>query len=152
VVTSVNDSQESQALVDQALSEINANLIGFRRAFQVESLWMGGLTISVALGIPALGLQAWLLGTGSPLRAVLAGVVLAVVGFTVSFGWRVKRNRLFNATRTAALRLQRAGFQLYKKEKFLNSIVEATRGPLQDGMEIIDFTTVSAYELDAIMA
>lgn len=133
-------------LAEQELQEANHYLVRFEKAHHLFTLFMGGSLVSVA-ALPVLLLVNWLLGLESLFKGAVAG--FSVVGVSVVLGlwWGLQSRSLFKQVQSHCLKLQRAGFFIYKKPVFLRNVLGAARESPNSGLQILDFERLTPWDL-----
>ena len=135
-----------ESLAEQELREANGYLVLFEKAHHLYTLFMGGSLISAA-ALPLLLLVHWVLGYESITRSAIAGTTVVGAGFALGFWWRLRSMTLFKHIQSRCLKLQRAGFFIFKKPVFLRNVIgAATEAPNED-LQILDFERLTAWEL-----
>ncbi len=133
-------------LIEEELREVNTVFSRYENAHRNCALFMGGSLVSSA-ALPVLVLVCWLLGSTSILRGALVGGACLLIGFALAFWWRFRRGRLFSEIQVRCLKLQRAGYAVFKKPVFLHNEISATTEALASDREGLDFAKLNADEL-----
>jgi hypothetical protein len=141
----------TQSLLDQELSEANTFLAQFEKAQSYVSLFMGGSFLN-AIAVPLRILFNWLTGSGPLLKMIIAGVSVVILGGSIGFWWLSKQNRLFREIKSRCLKLQRAGYIVYKKPVFLgNTLAASISAPDSEDIRVLDFEHITPSELHDVM-
>lgn len=141
-----------QPLSEQELIEANTWLLRFLRLEHNYMMLLGVLLICGPISLSVLAIQMWRTGEGSSFRLALATIALVVVGVAAVILRQAHLKRVFGEIQARALKLQRAGFVLYKKPVFLKNILGASEGGLPKDVSSIDFETLSPNELHHIFS
>ena len=142
----------TQSLCEQELLEANTWLLRFLHLENTYSLLLGGLLACGCIGLPLLAFQIWLTGSGSLSRLPLIAVILVLAGTLIFIIRRVHLKNTFNQIKSRVLKLQRAGFVVYKKPVFLNDILGASAEGLPNDASPINFEALSPDELRYIFS
>ena len=136
-----------ESLAKLELREANEYFVRYREAHRLYVLFMGGSSISTA-ALPVLLLVHWLLGYGSIVRGAIAGVSMLFVGFSISVWWWLRVNGHFKQIQSRCLKLQRAGYFVYRRPNFLrNELGVCSEMPSSD-LKILDFEHLTSWNLD----
>lgn len=131
---------------EQALREANQYLVRFEDARRVYVLFFGGSLVSTA-ALPFLLLVYWLVGTESIFRGAIAGIAILGIGFCAAFGWHLRSNSLFKKIQSRCLKLQQAGYFVYKKPIFLRNELGASTDVLRRDVKLFDFEHLTPRDL-----
>lgn len=135
-----------ESLAEHELHEANQYLVRFEEARRVYVIFGGGSLVCTA-ALPLLLFVFWLIGTESIFRGAIAGVAMLGIGYSATIGWHLRTNSHFRQIRSRCLKLQRAGYFVYKKPIFLrNELGASTDGPKPD-VKLLDFEHMTPWDL-----
>ena len=135
-----------ESLAEQELREANQYLVRFEDARSVYVLFFGGSLVSTA-ALPLLLLVYWLIGTESLFRGAIAGIAVLGIGFSAAVGWHLRTNSHFKQIQSRCLKLQQAGYFVYKKPiSFRNELGASTDAPRTD-VKLLDFEHLTPWDL-----
>lgn len=140
----------SKELVQQEILEINANLEVFKKAGDVRMLSFIGTFLGVIALVIVLAIQRWFPEINQSDKVDHMALLMVISCSAIAIAQHMKRKRAFNVIVRAALKLQMAGFQLYKKESFLDTGIAATEDSFPDGATPLNFWKLSAKKLHDI--
>ncbi len=135
-----------ESLAEQELREANQYLVRFEDARRVYVLFFGGSLVSTA-ALPLLLLVYWLMGTESIFRGAIAGIAMLGIGFSTAVGWHLRSNSLFKQIQSRCLKLQQAGYFVYKKPIFLRNELGASAESPKPDVKILDFEHMTPWDL-----
>lgn len=133
-------------LAKQELAEANAYLAEFNRAHQAYQFFMG-YSLVCAAALPVLVLVNWLLETSALLRGSLLGLGFVVFWFAICFYWRSRAHKAFRSMRSRCLKLQNAGYSLYKKSEAFRKILDIEPDATRPDREVLDFERIDPWKL-----
>lgn len=142
----------TSGLLELELEVVNEQLALFKKAVSRNALMLGLSVTTCLLATPLLALQAWLTNSGSPLSTLAIGLVTAGTLFAIAYSSAIRRDRSFREIKLRALKLQRAGYVLYKKQILLDSILAASDNGPPDGSDAFDFNVLSIKEFEHYFA
>ena len=147
MIIGVRDNQILvDSLLEQELKEINWLLSRFHKSHSIWIVLFGGSSAS-AVALPVILFVHWLGNSGSIVEGAVLGGSFITLGLIIGFWWRFHRENLFKEIRDRCLKLQRAGYKVYKKSVFLTDQLDATLEPVGDNVSVMDFSNIDSRKL-----
>ena len=137
-----------RSLVDSELVEMNALLADYRKLEMPHTILLGGGFVCAVLGIPGIVAIAWL--NGRPLTpALVYGAVFVVASLLLAKVVKWRQAKAFTRMQRIASKLSEAGYQVFKRQGFLQSVLSASSEPLLEGAVPLLLHSMTLAEFEA---
>ena len=137
-------------LVAAEIHAANTHLADLVSLSMPHNILFGGALVCGILGIPLLTLWAWL-EDHPPIQAVVFGVAFVGICLLGSKIIEFRMRAAFKRLRTCALKLEYAGYVVFKRPVFFGVALDATstESELPDNAILIEFRKLSLHEFQA---